>query len=313
MTDFAQLPRVCMGRLFQKDSKDEELTKIKNGIFVHGFFIFINSGITQKSINQGYEALRKIFALDEHVKQRYERPDFKYQEGRIPWNLEHSEHTDTAKEPSDHKECWHIKNGINYPRVWPQEVREFDVLEQLFFQFEEIGIQLLDAIGTILGREPNFYREQVTSGDSLFRLLHYKLPETFEGANDPEALKQIPWAAKHTDIGYLTILPTAMGKSLHVQSHTGEVIVPELAPGEMIAQIGDTLMRQSQAAGDSPHVISTSHWVQNVNGDPERFSYPFFVHPKRETIIDESTGLTAGAFLDQRLAKIGLSKEQPTS
>ena len=144
---------------------------------------------------------------------------------------------DQGSENPDYKEVWHHKPDRIHPPLMPN-ISDFEIIPMLFDVLEETAITLLDAIGEIIGRPKNHYRDCVTGGDSLLRLLQYTRPKTD---------KNPPWAAAHEDIGFLTILTTALGKALHVKSKSGEVFIPELQAGQFIAQIGDTLQYESIA------------------------------------------------------------------
>lgn len=298
---FSELPRVNVQKLLEGGSaRAKEVEKIRSCVFSLGIFIIDNTGIDSKKIHLGIEIMQKLFALDEEVKRAYERPADKYQEGYIPWGQEHAK----GEVKSDHKEVWHVKGDRKYKRINPEEIEGFEVFFELFSELELMAIELLEAIGEVIGRKPGHYREMVTGGDSLLRLLNYKLHPSLQ-EKSIEEIMETPWAAKHEDIGLLTILTTAIGKALHVQAHNGEVFVPELAEGEMVAQIGDSLAYESGKLGDSPALISTPHWVANVNGEKQRSAMPFFTHAMPEAMIAD---MTADDLLNKRLEEIGLAE-----
>lgn len=291
MTKF-EIPRINLNNLIDVTKRDDELEKMRSGIFNLGFFIFHDLPFNIRLIDRAVEVAKHIFSLPEETKNSFAHPEWAYQQGYIPFNQENAK----TNEVADFKEIWHHKPGRIHPTVNP-EVEDFDVLHELFETLEEVAIVLLEAIGQIIGRPEGHYRKCVTKGDSLLRLLHY--------IRDDSSNKS-PWAAAHEDIGFLTILTTVADNALHVRGKNGQEYVPQLNEGELIAQIGDTLQYESEAMGDNPQLVSTTHWVENPGNLTKRISLPFFTHPKSNTPIGNTT---AGEYLLKRLAEIGLKKD----
>lgn len=298
MSQFEDLPRVDVQKLMSTNQSERsaELEKIKACVFNLGVVVITNTGIDTSKIELGQRVMRTLFALPEEVKNGYADADIGYQEGYGPWGVENAK---GSEEEDKEKEFWHVKGDRLYPRVDPEGVDGFEIFFELFEIFEQLGINMLEAIGEIIGRKPGYYRDMVTGGDTLLRLLHYKKSEE----------KDVKyWAYPHKDIGLCTILIIVEGGALYIRAHDGTEFRPALKKGEIVIQIGDTLQEDSIGHKDEPMLVSTEHWVENDGEPAERYSMPCFIHPKPETPIN---GTTSNALLNERLGDIGL-KEHAT-
>jgi isopenicillin N synthase-like dioxygenase len=124
-------------------------------------------------------------------------------------------------------------------------------------------------------------------------------------------------AQAHEDINLITLLLGAEESGLQLLTRSGEWIDMVPPPGALVVNVGDMLQRLS-----NHHLPSTSHRVANPSADRSgrsRYAMPFFLHPRSDFLIaplahcidaahparDEP--ITAGAYLDERLAEIGLT------
>lgn len=289
-----------------------------------GFVAIENHPITSDLQSRFHDACSKVFALSNQVKSEYEIPGFKGQRGFVGFGRE----TAVGAKMADLKEFWHIGrapeegNALteNYlPNVFPAEVPEFKHLGlQLFSELESVSQTLLECLTETLELPSDYFREFVASGNSILRALHY--PSFFrleyEGS---DAVR----AAAHTDINLITLLLGASEKGLQVQSLSGEWVNVHCKPNQLVVNVGDMLQRLS-----NKRFVSTVHRVLNpcdVDGFesmddlvPARISIPFFCHPASSMPLDvldscvdfqnprRFEDITAGAYLNQRLAELGL-------
>lgn len=125
-------------------------------------------------------------------------------------------------------------------------------------------------------------------------------------------------AAEHGDINLITLLMGASADGLQVLRKDGQWIPITALPEQLVVNVGDMLERLT-----NNKLKSTIHRVVNPPRDQmntSRFSIPFFMHPRSDMdlscldscISDEHPrqykDITAGEFLNQRLAEIGLKK-----
>jgi isopenicillin N synthase-like dioxygenase len=125
-------------------------------------------------------------------------------------------------------------------------------------------------------------------------------------------------AAEHGDINLITLLMGASADGLQVLRRDGKWIPITALPDQLVVNVGDMLERLT-----NKKLKSTIHRVVNPPKEllkTPRYSIPFFMHPRSETslaalpsCIDSENpkiwpDTTAGDFLNERLAEIGLKK-----
>jgi isopenicillin N synthase-like dioxygenase len=109
----------------------------------------------------------------------------------------------------------------------------------------------------------------------------------------------------------MTLLVGATDSGLQLLDKEGNWVDVETKPDEIVIDTGDMMAR---ITGDV--LPSTVHRVINPdNGKTARYSMPFFLHPHSDAVLDrleqfkgpdKIEPITAGEFLDQRLAENGL-------
>jgi isopenicillin N synthase-like dioxygenase len=133
------------------------------------------------------------------------------------------------------------------------------------------------------------------SRQTVLRLLHYPpLGDDVEAG----ALR----ASAHEDINLLTLLPAGTAPGLELLDRAGNWVAVEADPSAIVVNAGDMLQLASGGT-----YRSTTHRVVNPAGaarQTSRYSAPLFLHPRPEVRLSGSR--TAGEYLDERLAEIGL-------
>ena len=125
-------------------------------------------------------------------------------------------------------------------------------------------------------------------------------------------------AGQHEDINLITLLIGASADGLEVLNKKGEWVAVTALPDHIVVNVGDMLERHTNGK-----LRSTTHRVVNPPREKwatPRYSIPFFLHPRSDMRLDclpscvpageqpQWAPITAGAFLDERLAEIGLKK-----
>lgn len=271
-----------------------------------GFFALADHGIDPDLIHHAYAATAAVFALPAAVKGRYENLALHGQRGFTRFGREHAK---DSPHP-DLKEFWHIGRATAQPaNLWPVEVPAFaQHLSALFDQLETCAQTLLRACALYLGLPETGLSDGVVDGPTLLRVIHYPpVP--------PAAPATSLRAAPHEDINLITLLCEATAPGLELLQGDGTWLPIAALPGQIIVDTGDMLQNLTNG-----RLKSTTHRVVNPGNDRDRrFSLPFFVHPRPEIdltplpICVQATGgqprypsLTAGEYLQQRLAEIGL-------
>jgi isopenicillin N synthase-like dioxygenase len=166
-----------------------------------------------------------------------------------------------------------------------------NLMMQCFAMFDRVVHDLAECLGPVIG-EPRL-ADGLAGGDSIWRIINY---DELDGSEPQDAVRSY----EHRDVGLLTLLPTATGSGLEILADEGWTDVAG-EPDELIVNAGDALELLASAHGH--HLPSTVHRVVNGNRG-RRISAPFFGHLIRAFVLDPETGLTEGAFLDQRLNEI---------
>lgn len=260
-----------------------------------GFFVIAGHGVDPQLRRDLDAVAREFFALADEEKARIAmakagvawrgwfpvggeltagRPDLK--EG-IYFGAEHSRHHPGVRAGLP-------LHGANlFPEV-PARLRP--LVHDYMSAMTTLGQQVLQGVALALGRPRAWFVENLTADPVvLFRVFHY--PPSAPTADD--------WGVgEHTDYGLLTLLGQDGNAGLQVRTADGWVDVPP-DPDTFVCNIGDMLERLTQG-----RYRSTPHRVRNTSG-AERLSYPFFLDPSWDAVID--TG-TYGDYLLQKVSKV---------
>jgi isopenicillin N synthase-like dioxygenase len=281
----------------------------------HGFAVVADHGLDPARIDAALSEARAFFALPDAVKRRSWVAGGKGQRGYTPFGVEAAKGSDHA----DLKEFWHVGREaadsdvlrLAMPaNVWPETPAGFRVrMLWLFGALEGLGERFLRAIATHLGLQPDVFAGPTACGNSVLRLLHYP-PTTGDGPRIR--------AGAHEDINAITLLLGAEEAGLEILEPDGQWLPVNPPPGSVVVNIGDMLARLTNDT-----LRSTTHRVVNPAPDRcgvARYSAPFFLHFRSDFLIETLPGcvsqerpdrypepITAQAFLDQRLAEIGLA------
>ena len=284
-----------------------------------GFAAIKNHFLTASMQERLYEVIKKFFALPDDVKKKYEQVGLAGQRGYTGKGKEHAKGRNTG----DLKEFYHVGQELseqelaseNYPpNIWPSEVPEFrEVAVEVYRALEKTGTFMLRAIALYLDLPENYFDDKIKNGNSILRPIHY-YPIEDPAAVPSDAVR----AAEHGDINLITLLMGASADGLQVLRNDGKWIPITALPDQLVVNVGDMLERLTNKKLQSTvhRVINPPRHLMNT----PRYSIPFFMHPRSEmnlscldSCIDTDhprlfEDITAGEFLDQRLAEIGLKK-----
>jgi len=318
---YDQIPSLDLADFLSGDAKKknkfvQDLGAAYNEI---GFVAIKNHGLSDELTKKLYATIMKYFKLPDEVKTKHERPEQGFQRGYTGKGKEHAKGRNTG----DLKEFYHVGQEIleadpikeEYPEnVWPSEVPEFkEVTLEAYRTLEKAGINMLRAIALYLELPENYFDAKVKNGNSILRPIHY-FP-----IDDPDSIPaDAVRAAEHGDINLITLLMGASADGLQVLRRDGKWIPITSMPDQIVVNVGDMLDRLT-----NHKLKSTIHRVVNPPRElmhTSRYSIPFFMHPRSEmdltslkNCIDRENpkryeDITAGDFLNQRLAEIGLKK-----
>ena len=302
----------------RKNNFVQDLGNAYNSI---GFVAIKNHGLSDELTKNLYSTIEKFFSQTDNIKQKYEAPEIQFQRGYTGKGKEHAKGRSTG----DLKEFYHVGQEVikgdpvlsEYPaNIWPEELPEFEETTSKAFQIlEATGLNMLRAIALYLGLEEDYFDDKASKGNSILRQIHY-----FPIENPDEIPDDAVRAAEHGDINLITLLMGASADGLQVLRRDGKWIPITALPDQIVVNVGDMLDRLT-----NHKLKSTIHRVVNPPRElmhTSRYSIPFFMHPRSEmdltcleSCIDQDNpkryeDITAGDFLSQRLAEIGLAAKK---
>lgn len=297
----------------QKKKFINELGKAYEDI---GFVAVRNHLIDEETVKTLYSEVKAFYELPESVKKKYEDPVIAGQRGYTSFGKEHAKGSNAG----DLKEFWHFGQEVEgddpirseYPdNIYVDELPEFNrVGIKAYKDLEATGKYMLRAIALYLGLDETYFDDKIKNGNSILRPIHYP-PITSEP-------KSAVRAGQHEDINLITLLIGASAEGLEVLNKKNEWVAVTALPDHIIVNVGDMLQRHTNGK-----LKSTTHRVVNPPREKwgtSRFSIPFFLHPRSSMRLDclpscidpgdkaHWEPITAGEFLDERLAEIGLKK-----
>lgn len=306
-----------------RSGNNEKRTKFIEALgnaFNHvGFVAIKNHGLSDELRHKLYQVIQDFFALPEEVKKQYDSAALHGQRGYTSKGKEHAKGRTTG----DLKEFYQIGQIVEdddpvknvYPdNIWPSELPEMQrYASQAFKTLESAGQQILKAVALYLDLAEDYFDAKVHNGNSILRAIHY-----FPIENPDSIPADAVRAAEHGDINLITLLMGASAEGLEIQRRDGKWFPVTALPEQIVVNVGDMLARLT-----NDKLKSTIHRVVNPPKEKmktSRYSIPFFLHPRSEmdlTCLDscvsaehpkQYTDMTAGEFLDERLAEIGLKK-----
>ncbi|MBI1268749.1 MAG: isopenicillin N synthase family oxygenase [Cryomorphaceae bacterium] len=281
-----------------------------------GFVALKNHLINEETVDHLYKEVKQFFDLPVEVKKKYEDLTIAGQRGYTSFGKEHAKDSNAG----DLKEFWHFGQDVEgddpirseyIDNIVVSELPEFNkVGMKAYKDLEETGRQMLRAIALFLGLDEFYFDSKIHNGNSILRPIHYP-PITSEP-------KSAVRAGQHEDINLITLLIGASAEGLQVLNKKNEWVDVTALPDHIVVNVGDMLQRLT-----NNRLKSTTHRVINPPrekwGSP-RYSIPFFLHPRSEMSLDclpncihagekpNYEPITAGEYLNERLAEIGLKK-----
>jgi isopenicillin N synthase-like dioxygenase len=318
---YDEIPSLDLDDYYGGDEKkkDHFVARLGTAFQNIGFIAVRNHFLDDPLQDELYRAVKKFFALPDEIKSRYERRDLAGQRGYTGKGKEHAKGRNTG----DLKEFYHVGQELpssellkeGYPaNIWPSEVPEFhEVAIKAYRALEKTGTYLLRAIAVYLKLPENYFDDKIANGNSILRPIHY-----YPIDNPDSVPEDAVRAAEHGDINLITLLMGASADGLQVLRHDAKWIPITALPNQLVVNVGDMLERLTNGK-----LKSTIHRVVNPPRElmnTPRYSIPFFMHPRSEmslaalpdcvssTYPRKWADITAGEFLDERLAEIGLKK-----
>jgi isopenicillin N synthase-like dioxygenase len=318
---YNEVPSLDLADFYRGDADMKQKFVSDLGAAYHsiGFVAIRNHFLSADVQEELYTSIKQFFSLPDEIKKKYEHAGIAGQRGYTGKGKEHAKGRNTG----DLKEFYHVGQELpaneltkeGYPaNIWPEEVKGFDKISvDVYRALEKTGTLMLQAIALYLGLDEHYFDAKIKNGNSILRAIHY-YPIENPDAVPTDAVR----AAEHGDINLITLLMGASADGLQVLRHDGKWIPITALPDQLVVNVGDMLERLT-----NKKLKSTIHRVVNPPRhlmNTPRYSIPFFMHPRSEMSLaclpdcvnaenpKHFDDITAGEFLDQRLAEIGLKK-----
>jgi isopenicillin N synthase-like dioxygenase len=206
--------------------------EIMKGFTTSGFLYLLNSGISPKG---AYEWSEKFFALPLEEKQKYPNNNSESNRGYSGMGLEKASNLDLESPNAegiaklramipDLKESFEIGSDpgryLEKPFInrYPGALPGFgDAMRDFYSSCDTLHHELLCAIAEGLGLDREYFKEYVTAGDHVLRLLHY--PAVPKAVLSQENAVR---AGAHTDYGTVTLLFQDGSGGLQVKTPEGK-------------------------------------------------------------------------------------------
>jgi len=310
------VPVVDLQDYINPETRPTFIQKFGDAIRFFGFVRVTGHNVTSRITEPAYQSAQDFFALSREEKEKYVVIGGAGQRGYTPYCAESAKDSDVP----DLKEFWHV--GRELPsedplseeysdNIWPKEVAGFqDDMLELYDALEDCSDILLEALAVYLGEEKDIFTRIIDKGNTILRLLYYP---SLEGQEIPKGAVR---AAAHEDINFITLLITSTSSGLQLLTRDGEWLDVNAEEGEIVADAGDMLSRVTNG-----YIPSTTHRVINPDDlSTDRYSMPFFVHPRPDSMLsvldsckgegfpDPPKDIIGIDFLNQRLEELGLTK-----
>lgn len=281
------IPVVDMQDFYNTEKQEEFINTLHKALSEIGFFAVRNTGIDREVLKKAYAQAETFFQRDAEYKAQSFLPLLNGQRGFVPGETAKGNHAKDCKEfyhigrelPAEELLKWKL-----VPNVWPDQEGFKESMVTLYAELEKYVIPLQEAIVMTINRDattkigPDTLHQMTVNGDSLLRALYYP------AVTQEQINSSLAWAAEHTDLGLLTILPfaTAKGLQLEVNGQWLNVVVPEDA---FVVNAGDFLRNLTNGL-----FVSGKHRVMAGEPNTHRYSMVLFVHPTGETALDPLAG-----------------------
>ena len=312
----ATVPVVDLRDYINPDTRSDFIQTIGDALRHLGFVRVRGHNVTEGVTAPAYRSARDFFSLPEDIKGNYVIRGGAGQRGYTPYMSESAKDSHLP----DLKEFWHVGREVaeDHPmkeiysaNVWPQEISTFrDDMLELYDALEDCSDFLLEALALYLGEEKDTFTRITDHGNTILRSLYYP------ALSDREVIPGAVRAAAHEDINFITLLITSTSSGLQLLTREGLWLDVNAEEGEIVVDSGDMLSRVTNG-----YIPSTTHRVVNPdNSSEDRFSMPFFVHPRPDSMLsvlgsckgegfpDPPRDIIGIDFLNDRLESLGLTR-----
>ncbi len=268
--------------------------KIIQQLLKNRFCVLTNHEIPIHLLDDVYAEWSKFF--ENKNKFEYIRSD-EYDEGYVPIGVEYAR--DSGGEP-DHKEFFqtHDRNVLPLPTSIDLESTNI-----LINALVNLSTRLIKSIDKEL---PFTVKENMSESLTSMTTGHYKHAIRIIHYPQIEHTAKKTRAGAHGDVCLLTIIPAPSHRGLEFVNDDGSSHEPFCAKSDIIVFNSDMIeLCTNGYLKSAQHLVSM---YESNNTLDDRYSMPFFVHPRRDVILNAE--YNAFDFLKERLSEIGYIGEK---
>jgi isopenicillin N synthase-like dioxygenase len=276
------LPLIDLSR-FRDPAADRDafLAELRYAAHEVGFFYVVGHGVPAELTAGIHEVATRFFALP--LEQRlaieninspqfrgYTRTGYEYTGGKQDWREQIDIGPERAALPvAEGAPVWQRLIG---PNQWPEALPELRATV-LAWQDEALRVsrEVLRALAVALGQGEDYFDSWFDEEAST----HVKVVR-YPGRDDAEQ-----GVGAHKDYGYLALLQQDSIGGLQVQAQDGTWIDATPIDGSFVVNIGEMLEIATQG-----YLTATRHRVVSPPAGVERFSFPFFLGPRLDAVVE---------------------------
>jgi len=279
------LPIVDISKFHGTDDQREEfLAELRDAAHNVGFFYVVGHGVPDSVTTGVMDAAHQFFALP--LEDRLEIDNLKSPQFRGYTRVGY-EHTNGHPDRRDQLDVGVEREVLDLgpaapaywrligPNQWPSAMPELKPAV-LAWQAEayRVSRDVLTALGVALG-QPETYFDEWFDATSHSHLKVVRYP----GRGDAPDEQGV---GAHKDYGFLALVLQDELGGLKVEAKNGEWLDATPIPGAFVFNIGELLEIASRG-----YLRATVHRVTSPSGDVERYSVPFFLGPRLDTVMPQ--------------------------
>lgn len=248
---------------------------ICQSLIERGWAIVDSPIVGADQITECYAHWKRFFQSDSRFK-------FARGDGELDGFFRYGSETALGYRSPDPKEFFHF-----YPDGrCPENLRAES--QHIFVSLSELGEKVLSELALFVPQISFLISYTKSSRNLVLRVAYY-----------PSNTSARYFAAPHTDVNLLTILPRPTRPGLSIVEDGAQPVGVDCGENQFVVMVGDMMEKASKGK-----IKACKHFVCPSSAD--RLSFSFFLNPADETPLTES--VTAVQFLRKRLMEIGLSE-----
>lgn len=247
-----------------------------------GFFYLVNHGLPESLLAAQLDWARRFFDLPTEAKAALDFRNLPVRRGYEPMAAQtlqagmqpdQKEAFGFGRELADDHWLMREKAPFEGPNQWPSARPGFDAagfraqMETYRDAMIGLGREVCGLLAASLGLDEDYFAEALAEPNAAVRLLHYP-PQPAQAPTDRLG------CGAHTDWGFVTLLLQDDCGGLEVELPSGEWLQADPAPGALIVNLGDMVVRLTGA-----RYASNVHRVINRRPDRDRYSVATFFNP----------------------------------